>query len=307
VAIPDYQTVMLPLLRMASAREELAISDAIPLITAHYGLTSAEQAETIRSGKTKIRSRVEWAATYLVHAGAMTRPRRGVIAITPRGRDILASEPSRIDFGLLAQFEEFREFIGVPHKTSASPATPAVVTPSVIATSPDELLDQGYSALRNEVEAGLLARLRAASPEFFEQSVVDLLVAMGFGGSHADAARRIGKTGDEGVDGVIDEDPLGLDALYIQAKRWASDHNVGIHEMQAFVGTLVGKKAGKGVFLTTSSFTAPAVKYLDTVGHRVVLVDGEMVARLMFDHDIGVRTRHSYAVKSIDESYFEGE
>jgi restriction system protein len=302
--IPPYQTVMLPLLKLAEARGVVTITDAIVDMVDHFRLTPEEQTETIESGKTKIRSRVEWAATYLVHAGAMVRPKRGAISVTDRGRQILKSNPAKIDFALLGQFDEFRQFLGTTKQT-ASPESQPVGGQIGPTASPEELLDQGYKALRSETESTLLERLRGASPEFFEQTVVDLLVAMGFGGSHRDAARRIGGTGDEGIDGVIDEDPLGLDALYIQAKRWKADRSVGIHEMQAFVGSLLGRKASKGAFLTTSSFTQQAVKYLDSVNQRVVLIDGLGVAGLMFEHGVGVRTRHSYDVKAVDESYFE--
>jgi restriction system protein len=187
-------------------------------------------------------------------------------------------------------------------------ADPAVEVPVVaehLDASPDELIDQGYKALRAEVEATILDRLRSSTPEFFEQAVVDLIVAMGYGGSHQNAARRIGKTGDEGIDGVIDEDRLGLDAIYIQAKRWKAEHLVGSPEVHGFVGSLVGKKAGKGVFITTSDFSQPALKYLDGVSHRVIPLNGADVARLMFDYGIGVRRRHTYEVKAVDDSYFE--
>jgi restriction system protein len=304
MSIPPYQTVMLPLLKLAEERGVVTITDAITEMSAHFGLTDDEKAETIDSGKTKIRSRVEWAATYLVHAGAMSRPKRGSVSVTDRGRQIMSANPAKIDFALLSQFEEFRQFLGAAKQTTAADQAPLGAQPAPT-VSPEELLDQGYRALRGETESTLLDRLRGASPEFFEQTVVDLLVAMGFGGSHRDAARRIGGTGDGGIDGVIDEDPLGLDALYVQAKRWKADRSVGIHEMQAFAGSLLGKKASKGAFITTSSFTQQAVKYLDSVNQRVVLIDGQAVARLMFEHGVGVRTRHSYDVKAVDESYFE--
>jgi restriction system protein len=212
-----------------------------------------------------------------------------------------------VDYTLLRQYPEFVQFLEGSKDTKGeelpsklgSPGSPATVL------TPDELIDQGYRALRAEVETSLLERLRNASPEFFEQAVVDLLVAMGYGGSHDNAARRIGKTGDEGIDGVIDEDRLGLDAIYVQAKRWKAEHTVGSADVQGFIGSLVGKKAAKGVFITTSSFSQPALKYLESVAHRVVPIDGAEVARLMFAHGVGVRTTHRYEVKAVDESYFE--
>ncbi len=306
--LPDYQSVMLPLLRLTAGESVVVLREALPVLADEFGLTETDRAAVTSSGRLKMWSRVAWAATYLAQARAVSRPKPGAISITARGTQLLATNPQRIDYAMLRQFEEFREFMDgtkAPGTSSGDPAGPVIV-PSA-ALSPEELIDQGYVALRSELEAILLERLRAATPEFFEQAVVDLLVAMGFGGSHEDAARRIGKTGDEGVDGVIDEDPLGLDALYIQAKRWKAEHVVGIGDVQHFVGSLVGKKASKGVFITTSGFSQPAVKYLDGIGHRVVLIDGAQVAKLMFEHEVGVRTRHAYKVKSIDESYFEVE
>jgi restriction system protein len=312
VSLADYQSVMLPLLKLAAAHPVLVLRDALPIMSTEFQLTDEDRAAVTSSGRLKMWSRVAWAATYLAQARAVSRPKPGAIAITDRGMKLLETQPKRIDYAMLRQFEEFRQFMdgsksGSAGTRTSGPSTPAGTRASSSALSPEELIDQGYDDLRSEVEIALLDRLRSSTPEFFEQAVVDLLVAMGFGGSHQDAARRIGKTGDEGVDGVIDEDPLGLDALYIQAKRWKADRTVGIGDVQHFVGSLVGKKASKGVFLTTSSFSPQAVKYLEGIVHRVVLIDGRQVAKLMFEHEIGVRTRHAYKVKSLDESYFEGE
>lgn len=309
--LPDYQSVTLPLLKLTSTMPLVVLSEALERLSDDFGLTDGDRAEVTASGRSKMWSRVAWAATYLAQARVVSRPARGAIAITDRGRQLLATNPARIDYSLLRQYEEFRTFMDGNKSKATGPAMkPPGVHPEVLqatALSPEELIDQGYSALRTEAEIALLERLRASKPEFFEQAVVDLLVAMGFGGSHENAARRVGKTGDEGVDGVIDEDSLGLDAVYVQAKRWAADHTVGIGDVQGFVGSLVGKKASKGVFITTSSFSQPARKYVEGVAHRVVLIDGANVATLMFDHGVGVRTRHAYEIKTIDESYFDGE
>jgi restriction system protein len=309
VTLPDYQSVTLPLLKLAASSTDVRLSDAFDVMAKHFELNDADLAEMTASGKTKMHSRLHWAATYLAQARLVTRPKPGRIAITQRGIELLSTSPQRIDYTLLKQYPEFVEFLQgskSPAKTGHAGSSDASVG---IATSltPDELIDQGYLELRAEVEASLLDRLRNASPAFFEQSVVDLLVAMGYGGSHENAARRIGKTGDEGIDGVIDEDRLGLDAIYIQAKRWKADHTVGSPDVQAFIGSLVGKKASKGVFITTSTFSQAAMKYLDSVAHRVVPIDGREVARLMFTHGVGVRTTQSYDVKTVDQSYFEVE
>lgn len=305
MTLPDYQSVTLPLLKLAAAHPEVPLSDALAQLSDQFQLTADDRAATTTSGKSKMSSRVNWAATYLAQARVVSRPKRGSIAITQRGTDLLASNPSRIDYALLKQFPEFVAFLeGSGASNVAAPLPPQAPATDL---TPDELMDQGYRALRAAVESSLLERLREASPTFFEQTVVDLLVAMGYGGSHENAARRIGQTGDGGIDGIIDEDRLGLDAIYIQAKRWSADNTVGSADVQGFVGSLVGRKASKGVFITTSSFSTPAMKYLDSVAHRVVPIDGPEVARLMFTHGVGVRTTQRYEVKSIDESYFEVE
>lgn len=307
MALPDYQSVTLPLLKLVASTPVLKLSDALDILSGQFALTQTERLEQTSSGRTKMNSRVQWAATYLAQARCVSRPRRGAIAITERGTSLLATNPPRIDYALLRQYPEFVAFLE-GSKTPTSTPTAAQDTALLAAdVSPEELIDQGYRALRAEVEANLLDRLRSATPEFFEQAVVDLLVAMGYGGTHENAARRIGKTGDEGIDGVIDEDRLGLDAIYVQAKRWKADHLVGSPDVQGFVGSLVGKKASKGVFITTSDFSQPALKYLESVAHRVVPISGADVARLMFDHGVGVRRRHTYDVKAVDDSYFEEE
>jgi restriction system protein len=308
MTLPDYQSVTLPLLRLAATKPLVRLNDAIGILSDEFGLNEADRGEMTASGKTKMSSRVAWAATYLAQARVVSRPKPGAIAITDRGAQLLATNPSRIDYALLRQYEEFRQFMdGEKQGTAVPPPISTKASGSGSELSPEELIDQGYRALRADVEASLLERLRGADPSFFEQTVVDLLVAMGYGGSHENAARRIGKTGDEGIDGVIDEDQLGLDAIYIQAKRWKAERLVGSPDVQGFVGSLVGKKAAKGVFITTSAFSQPAIKYLETVAHRVVMIDGHEVARLMFTHGVGVRTRHTYDIKAVDESYFELE
>lgn len=308
MTLPDYQSVTLPLLKLTAAKPAVRLNDAIGILSDEFGLTEADRAEMTASGKTKMSSRVAWAATYLAQARVVSRPKPGEIAITDRGAQLLSTNPKRIDYALLRQYEEFRQFMdGGKQGEPVPPSPPTKAAGSGGELSPEELIDQGYRAIRADVEASLLERLRAADPTFFEQAVVDLLVAMGYGGSHETAARRIGKTGDEGIDGVIDEDQLGLDAIYVQAKRWKAEHVVGSPDVQGFVGSLVGKKAAKGVFITTSSFSQPAIKYLETVAHRVVTIDGAEVARLMFTHGVGVRTRHTYDIKTVDESYFELE
>jgi restriction system protein len=303
VAVPDYQALMLPVMRLAGAGAPVRVRDAAATISEQLNLTPEDRAEIIPSGQQKILNRVHWAVSYLAHAGLLVRPSRGRFAITERGTAVLKAQPLRIDNVFLQQFPEFLAF---RPKSGGSPARKAANTPTghePPEMTPDEMVEEGYERLRKDTEAALLERLLAGTPEFFEQAVVDLLVAMRFGGTHHDAARRIGQTGDGGIDGVIDEDALGLDAVYIQAKRWKN--NVGAPELQGFIGSLIGKKATKGVFLTTSSFTSQARKYVEGISHRVVLIDGAELAHLMFERGVGVRTRRTFEVKDVDTGYFE--
>jgi restriction system protein len=258
------------------------------------------------SGKAPvIRSRTGWALVYLKQAGLIQSARRGWYSITKRGLDALTAAPARIDRPYLMQFAEFRDFRarsdaarGAEERESdgTSDDTPASIPP-------DEALEKAYSRLREDVEAELLDTLKGVTPAFFEQTVIDVLVAMGYGGSRSEAARAIGRSGDGGIDGVIDEDRLGLDVIYVQAKRW--ENTVGRPELQKFAGALQGQRATKGIFITTSTFTREAEEFARMIGSRIVLVDGVRLASLMFEYGVGVTARNTYTVKSLDGDYFE--
>lgn len=302
MSVPDYQTLMLPLLRLTADGQDHKVSDLVETLADELQLSEDDRDQRLASGQRVIFNRTHWATTYLVKAGLLVRAIRGSAQITARGRTVLAEAPDRIDVKLLSQFPEFVAF----RARAATPGAPAQPEPA--GQDPEELLDSTYTALRRAVEADLLDHVLTASPTFFEQLVLDLLVAMGYGGGHTEtAARHVGRSGDDGIDGVIDEDKLGLDAVYIQAKRWAPDRPVRRPDLQAFTGSLEGQRATKGVFITTSRFTDDARQYVERISRRIVLLDGQALTRLMYDHGIGVRSPRRYEVRRVDAAYFEGE
>jgi len=301
MAIPDYQTCMLPLLRHLSDRNEHHLRDAEENLAEHFKLTMAERAELLPSGQQGIfKNRIAWARTYLKKAALLESPKRGVFRITERGIKELASNPARIDVKYLEKFPEFVDFREGP-KPDNGTAIAAEQPPSK--TTPEESIELAHQGLREQLAAELLSRILGCSPTFFEQLVVELLVKMGYGGSRRDAGERIGQTGDGGIDGIIKEDRLGLDTIFIQAKRWQG--SVGRPEIQKFVGALQGQRAKKGVFITTSSYTAEAADYATRIDTKVVLIDGRQLAGLMIDFDVGVSPAATYVVKRIDSDYFE--
>jgi restriction system protein len=304
--IPDYQAVMLPLLRIAADGKEHHIRDAINALAEQFGVTEQERKELLPSGTDFIVSnRIRWAQTYLKKAGLTACPRRGYFQITDRGRSVLAQNPPSIGVAYLKQFPEFLEFQTTKRPIEDGNRAQAEGV-EVSSESPEEALANGYLNLRKQIESELLERVKICPPDFFERLVVMLLTTMGYGGSLADAGRAIGKSGDGGIDGVIKEDKLGLDLLYVQAKRW-DDSSIGRPEIQKFVGALYGKKAKKGIFITTSTFSKGAVEYAEGLDSKIILMDGAQLAELMFDYGVGVSTVNSYAVKRIDSDFFSEE
>jgi restriction system protein len=267
----------------------------------HFSLTQADIEELIPSGRvTTFQNRVGWAATYLYRTKLIDRPRRAVYRITDRGRQVLEQNPDRVDLKVLSQFNEFEEFRQA--KPTSTDGKETAVTTGADEQTPEERIDTAHREMRSALTAELLDRVFEQSPEFFEQLVLDVLHAMGYGGSRDDAAERLGQSGDEGVDGVIREDPLGLDLIYVQAKRW--QNVVGRPEIQKFFGALHGQRATKGVFITTSSFSREAMVYADGVTPRVILVDGKELAQLMIQHGVGITVARQYEVKRLDLDYF---
>jgi restriction system protein len=299
--VPTYEHVMLPLLISAKPGSVHRVIDALPFVADYFHLTPSAREETLPDGRNRLRHRLEWARTYLKKAGLLEYPMRGTFQITPRGLDVLAKKPASIDSKFLNQFPEFRAFKH-PEKSEDPLETSAAEIPAGI--DPEESLENSYLNLRSEVEGELLEKIKAATPDFFEDLVIDLLVTMGYGGSRKNAGRAIGKAGDGGIDGIIDEDSLGLDVIYVQAKRW-TENPVGRPEIQKFVGALQGHRAKKGVFITTSIFSKDAQEYVKLIDNKVVLIDGRQLTRLMFDHNVGVSEKRTYQVKKIDSDYFE--
>lgn len=303
MAIPDYQTLMLPLLRFAADGKEHTTREAAEALASEFGLTSAERGELLASGQAIFNNRVGWANSYIKKAGLLESPRRGVWRLSARGKDVLAENPARIDVKYLERFPEFMAFRDAA-RNSREMATESAETTNE--QTPEEALELAYQGLRGNLVQEILSKILSCSPAFFEQLVVELLVKMGYGGSRRDAGERIGQSGDGGIDGIIKEDRLGLDTLYIQAKRWQG--SVGRPEIQKFVGALQGQRARKGVFITTSTYTAEAADYASRIDTKVVLIDGKHLANLMIDFDVGVSVAASYIVKRIDSDYFdEGE
>lgn len=309
MAVPDFQSLMLPLLRFAGDGREHSLAETRDALADVFRLTADERAEMLASGRqTRFDNRVSWARKYLEAARVLESPRRAHLRITERGRALLATNPSRVDIRLLDQFPEFLAFRrprgGDEVGGDGGSPEPPPVDPTV-AETPEETLDRAFQQIRADVEKELLGRVKAGTPTFFEQLVVELLLKMGYGRNRAEAGRAIGRSGDEGIDGILSEDRLGLETIYIQAKRWQG--TVGRPEIQKFVGALHGKRARKGVFITTGSFSADAVDYVTRIDPRVVLIDGPALAEYMLDHGLGVSTKAVYELRRIDSDYFTEE
>ena len=304
MAIPDYQSIMLPLLELAGDGETHQVRKAMELLAQRFTLTDDETRKLVPSGRQPIfLNRITWARTYLAKAGLLESPKRGVFRITERGRQVLAQPPSTINIKFLMQFEEFRVFRQLRgKKTSKDGATE--LDNGVPGDTPEENLEAAYQTIRENLANDILHTIKQCSPEFFEQLVVDLLVRMGYGGSRQEAAQAVGRFGDGGIDGIIKEDLLGLDIIYIQAKRW--ENVVGRPEVQKFAGALQGKQAHKGVFITTSEFSREAKEFAATIQTKIILIEGTQLADFMIDHGVGVTTVNIYELKRMDSDYFEG-
>ena len=304
--IPSYDQLMLPVLRLA-AEKAWNIGDLANRIADDLGLTPAERDQEIPSGGTKlIVNRVHWAKTYLKKAGLLEQPKRGIVQITQRGREVLNENPSNIDVQWLLRFPEMQAFLGKTKPPGEQTEQQVEKPPAILANTPEEQLEVASGALNEALRDALLARILEASPASFERLIIDLLLNMGYGGSRADAGEHLGRTGDGGVDGVIREDRLGLDRVYLQAKRYKPGNPVGSEAVQAFIGALVGRGSQKGVFITTSTFTSKALETAkQSGGLRLVLIDGEELTKHMIQFNVGVRIARTVEVKRIDLDYFE--
>jgi restriction system protein len=307
VGVPDYQTLMRPLLALTEDGQPHAIAGLRAVLADEFNLTREQLAERVPSGRgTLFQNRVGWAATYLHRCGLLDRPKRAHYTITERGRHVLAQHPERIDLSVLAEFQEFHEFVARRRPAAVGEReAEAVPEQTLLSTdetaTPEERMERAYRELRSALASEVLDRVKEQSWEFFEDLVIDVLRAMGYGGRRG-AAERLGGRNDEGIDGVIREDALGLDLIYVQAKKWAP--NVQRPDLQRFFGALEGQRATKGVFITTSDFSPQAVEFARNASRRMVLINGEQLAELMIDHGVGVTVQSSYEVPRVDLDYF---
>ena len=303
MAVPDFQSVMLPLLDIMGDSAEHGIAEVIEGLGDRLGLSPNDRKELLPSETdVKFDNRVRWAAFYLRKAGLLYRPSRGKIRITERGQQILKTAPGRIDVKFLKQFPDFQEFQKGTKKDGTEDVT---VTSEEVHSTPEETLEASYVNLRQTLAEELIDRVKKCPPKFFEKLVVDLLVSMGYGGSRKDAGQAVGQSGDDGIDGIIKEDKLGLDVVYLQAKRWEA--TVGRPVVQAFAGSLEGQRARKGVLITTSQFSQEAKDYVSRIEKKIILIGGEELAQLMIDHGIGVTEVRTYSVRKMDLDYFDEE
>ncbi|CAA9550600.1 MAG: Mrr restriction system protein [uncultured Thermomicrobiales bacterium] len=305
MAIPDFQTLMRPLLAALVDGRERSIHQLRDQLAEEFRLTEAERAEMLPSGRqARFDNRVHWSASHLAQAALVERPSRARVRITARGSEALGLAPSRIDMGFLERYPEFQAFRQRGRKGGSRKTTtpPPVIDPSA-GDTPQESIETGYALLRSALVGQIREKLTTCSPKFFEQLVLDVLVAMGYGGSRQDAAQAVGRSGDGGIDGIIKEDRLGLDVVYVQAKRWAGP--VPEPQVREFAGSLDPHRARKGVFITASTFTIGARAYVDKIEKRIVLIDGAELAELMIDHGVGVANVETYVVKRVDADYFE--
>jgi restriction system protein len=322
--VPPFIDFWLPVLRHISDGRVYRPSDLVDVIAEGFGLTPEDRADRIPSGKTRVYDRIQWTITYFRQSGLIASARRGEIQITDRGRQLLLDHPDRIGRDTLLQFPEFQAFVA--RRRREQPVITVAVTASAgsgsangrgearpsgtliplpLDSSPEEIMGRANDELVAALASELLDTIKANSPGFFENLVVRVLIAMGYGGSIPDAGQVLGRTGDGGIDGVIREDKLGLDSIYVQAKRW--DGTVGRPIVQAFVGSLMGQAASKGVLLTTGSFSQEAQQYVKSLPMRVVLVDGPTLARLMIEHRVGVTVFKEYQIMRVDSNYFAEE
>lgn len=302
MSVPGFQDLMLPILQLAADGKEHTLAESRPLLAARLGLSEEDTSQLLPSGRqTVFANRVAWAKVYLQRAGLFSSSRRGHFQITPRGLALLAEKLPRVDIRVLDRYPEFVEFR--TKKDSEDSSTGEEHTES--SATPEETLESASLRIRKALATEVLDRVKRSSPTFFEELVVALLLKMGYGGSRQDAGKALGRSGDEGLDGVIHEDRLGLDVIYLQAKRW--EGTVGRPEIQKFVGALHGRRARKGVFITTSAFSDEARQYAAGIDSKVALIDGAQLAELMIDFDLGVSPATTYIVKRIDSDFFGEE
>jgi restriction system protein len=296
MSIPDFQSLMRPLLDLHADGLEHVNRDLVNTLALQLGLTDDQRREMLPSGRAKLfDNRVGWAKTYIANAGLIESPRRAISVITERGRQVLSVHQGPINLRFLND---------LPDKPAKSETpTNESDTPEPLAISPQEAVENAHQQIRRDIERSLLDKIAANPPEFLERVVVDLIVKMGYGGNLRDAGQAIGRSGDEGIDGIIKEDPLGLDTIYLQAKRY--EGTIGRPDIQKFAGALQGQRAKKGIFITTSSYSKEARDFVSKIDTKIVLIDGPMLAQLMYDHGVGVAVHTVYEIKRVDTDYFD--
>lgn len=301
--IPDFQTLMLPLLELLADKKEHHLQSLISQICDNFKLTNEERKELLPSGSQEIiNNRIAWAKTYLKKTKLIDSPRRATFVITEQGEKVLMSKPKRIDIQYLQKFPEFQEWRN-SYLLKKDDANPEQIVEVETGKTPEELLDYSYTKLREELASELLEKIKNCSANFFERLVVDLLIKMGYGGSKKEAGQIIGKSGDGGIDGIIKEDKLGLDTIYVQAKKWTNTVPVG--QIRDFAGSLLSKKAKKGIFISTSNYPKNAYDFVASIEPKIVLIDGKELAELMIEHNVGLAIKTNYEIKKIDSDYFE--
>jgi restriction system protein len=299
MAVPDYQSIMLPLLKFAGDQKEHSLRETIEALADSFSLSAEDRKQLLPSGRqATFDNRVGWARTYLAKSGLLEVTRRGYYKISERGLKVLQQNPDKIDNKFLRQFPEFIEFQSRRSKTEKT----AKSNDDDSSQTPEEIMEEAYQQVRQDLASELLEMVQDNSPAFFEKLVVDLLVKMGYGGTRKEAGKAIGASGDEGIDGIINEDRLGLDVVYIQAKRWKN--TVTRPEIQKFAGALQGQRARKGIFITTSNFSDGARDYVSRIESKIVLIDGETLSQLMIDYDVGSSSVATYDLKRLDLDYF---
>lgn len=299
MAVPRFQEIMLPMLNLAADGKVWALVDAREELARHFQLTREEQEELLPSGRqSRFVNRVAWAKVYLQRGGLLSSSERAHFQITKRGKDVLANSPEEISINFLSQYPEFQDFRNRSVKQDNTESGNENDS-----DTPEEVLESAYVTIRKSLISDILDRVKSCNPRFFEYLVVDLLLKMGYGRAGGGTGECVGQSGDEGIDGIISEDRLGLEMVYLQAKRW--EGTVGRPEIQKFVGALHGRRAKKGVFITTGSFSSEAKAYVQTIDPKVALVDGKQMAEFMIDFDLGVSLAKAYEVKKIDSDYFD--
>ncbi|MGC1272946.1 MAG: restriction endonuclease [Planctomycetaceae bacterium] len=306
MTVPDFQSIMLPLLRHLGDGREWSNSETADLLAREFRLTEEELTQRLPSGQSTVfANRVAWAKAHLKKAGVIDSPRRAVYRITNLGREVITDPPAKIDLKFLDRFPGHREFRAASRKAAELPSPLIDGESTESELTPEEHIELGYDQLREQLAEELLLKVKESPPDFFERLVIDLLLAMGYGGSRQDAGKAVGRSGDGGIDGIINEDRLGLDVIYVQAKRW--EGVVGRPEIQKFAGALQGQRARKGIFITTSSFTKDASDYAKVIDSRLILMDGDELTNLMIDYGIGVADIATYTIRRLDSDYFTQE